>query len=76
MSFHPPALSFEFNREIPQVALRCLEAPIFAGGYEFNYTSGMEMSFASDHWMGSEELENRIFTGEKSYGDVLARKKV
>jgi FkbM family methyltransferase len=75
MSFQPSALSFEFNREIPQVALRCLDAPILTQDYEFNYLLGMNMELASDHWMDSNELRSRIFAGEKSYGDVLARRK-
>jgi FkbM family methyltransferase len=75
MSFSPRAVSFEFNLEIPQVAQRCLTAPIFASGYEFNYVRGMEMQLAGEHWMGPAELQERLHSlvGEFLYGDVLAR---
>ena len=77
VSFHPRAVSFEFNLEIPQVAQRCLSAPVFADGYEFNYVRGMEMELASEHWMDAEELQERLrsLVGEYLYGDVLARQK-
>jgi FkbM family methyltransferase len=74
MSFQPRFLTFEFNREVPQIALRCLEAPLLRSGYEFNYSCSMT-KLASDHWMGPEELRGRIFDDENYYGDVLARRK-
>ena len=78
MSFRPRAMSFEFNLEIPDVTQRCLSAAIFAGdSYEFNYVCGMEMQLASDRWMDSAELQERLrnLAGEHLYGDVLARSK-
>jgi FkbM family methyltransferase len=76
MSFRPSAISFEFNREIPQVALRCLQAPAFAEGYEFNYVRGLEMQLVSKRWMRAEELRDTIrnLAGDVEYGDVLARR--
>jgi FkbM family methyltransferase len=76
MSFRPSALSFEFSREVPQVALRCLETPALAHGYLFNYVRGMEMRFACESWMRAEELYEQLDTlaGEWEYGDVLARR--
>jgi len=75
MSFRPLAVSFEFNLEIPEVARRCLSAPIFATDYAFNYVRGMEMQLASDRWMESAELleQLRTLAGGDPYGDVLAR---
>jgi FkbM family methyltransferase len=74
MSFRPPVLSFEFNREIPQIALNCLETPALAEGYEFNYIVGMEMRMASSFWLSAADLRERIFNEKKSYGDVFARR--
>jgi FkbM family methyltransferase len=72
MSFQPLALSFEFNQEVPQVAQRCLEAPVLATGYEFNYTCDTKLS--SHQWMDAEELRTHIFEAERYYGDVVARR--
>jgi FkbM family methyltransferase len=72
MSFQPRALSFEFNREVPQVAHRCFDAPVLATGYEFNYTYGTKLS--SGQWMDAKELRSQIFNGERYFGDVVARR--
>jgi len=76
MSFRPSALSFEFNREIPEVAMRCLQAPVLAEEYEFNYVRGLDMQLVSKSWIRAEELHDNIrsFAGEDEYGDVLARR--
>ncbi len=76
MSFRPRMLSFEFNRLIPQVAMRCLKAPVLANGYSFNFVRGMEMRLARENWIGINELRARLETlaGEEEYGDVLARR--
>jgi FkbM family methyltransferase len=42
MSFKPAALTFEFNRILPAVAISCLAAPALADGYEFNFIKGGE----------------------------------
>jgi hypothetical protein len=72
MSFQPEALSFEFNREVPQVAQRCFDAPVLATGYEFNYTYGTKLS--SREWMDAKDLRTQIFNGEKYFGDVVGRR--
>jgi FkbM family methyltransferase len=76
MSFRPRALTFEFNAEIPKVAQRCLQSPVLAEGYEFNYLLGMDMVFSNQNWMQSEELARKLdeFTGQALYGDVFARR--
>ncbi len=76
MSFRPRMLSFEFNRLIPQVAMRCLKAPVLANGYSFNFVRGMEMRLARENWIRIDELHVRLETlaGEEEYGDVLARR--
>ena len=76
-SFKPAALTFEFNKEIMEVALRCLEAPIFAdGSYEFNYTTAMEMKLARNEWMTTKQMSEHLrnFAGKEFYGDVFARR--
>jgi FkbM family methyltransferase len=76
MSFRPPALSFEYNRDIPQVALRCLETPTLAKGYEFNFARGLEMRLFGSSWMQAEEICGQLssLVGNEEYGDVLARR--
>jgi hypothetical protein len=32
--------TFKFDRLLPEVAGRCLEAPIISSGYEFNFAHG------------------------------------
>jgi FkbM family methyltransferase len=78
MTFRPQTLTFEFNQEIPQVARRCLAAPMLTSGYEFNYVLDNEMQLASDRWVRAAELLVRLpfdkFTLGKHYGDVFARR--
>jgi FkbM family methyltransferase len=76
ISFLPLALSFEFNRMAPEVALRCLETETLAGGYRFNYMRGMEMRLALESWVTAAELQERLdeLAGKEEYGDVLARR--
>lgn len=76
MSFRPAALSFEFNGMVPQVAMRCLEAPILLEGYRFNFMRALEMRLASECWMQADELRQRLecLEGKEEYGDVLARR--
>jgi FkbM family methyltransferase len=76
MSFRPPALSFEFNRWLPAVAMRCFDAPALANGYEFNYVRGLEMRLACERWVRGDELRARLdaLTGSEWNGDVLARR--
>ena len=76
MSFRPRMLSFEFNRLIPQVAMKCLKAPVLASTYSFNFVRGMEMRLARESWIRIDELRELLETlaGEEDYGDVLARR--
>jgi FkbM family methyltransferase len=75
MSFRPRALIFEYARILPEVAARCFETPILSSGYEFNFSRGLELKFASESWMSGPELCKRLsdFVGEEAYGDVIAR---
>jgi len=76
MSFLPSALSFEFNRLVPEVAMRCLETANLANHYQFNYVAGMDMRLALESWISVGELRERLdaVAGDQEYGDVLARR--
>lgn len=76
MSFRPPALTFEFNTLVPDVAMRCLQAPILASGYEFNYIDGARMQCTSPTWLNRDDVWERIdvLVGGDPSGDVIARK--
>jgi hypothetical protein len=75
MSFRPSALSFEYNRLLPQTAERCFETSVLSNGYEFNFSRGLELNYVCHNWMSGSEMCKRLsdFTGEEEYGDVFAR---
>ncbi|HKV23439.1 MAG TPA: FkbM family methyltransferase [Candidatus Acidoferrum sp.] len=75
MSFRPRALSFEYNRLLPAAALRCFQSPILESGYEFNFTPGLELRYASHEWLTRDEMRGRVseFVGQQEYGDIFAR---
>ena len=78
MSFRPRALSFEYNRLLPQTAERCFETRVLSHGYEFNFSRGPDLKYVSENWMSGQELCKRLsdFAGEEEYGDVFARSAV
>jgi FkbM family methyltransferase len=76
MSFRPRIVSFEYYRHLPDVALRCMDTPVFASGYEFNYVQGVDMQFASKNWLPLGEFRAQLESlarGGEDYGDVIAR---
>jgi FkbM family methyltransferase len=75
MSFRPCALSFEYNRLLPEAAGRCFETPVLARGYEFNFIRGLDLNTLSEEWLSGPELSKRLsdFAAHEEYGDVLAR---
>ena len=78
MSFLPRFLSFEFNRLMPDVAMRCLEMKNLTGNYQFNYARGMDMRLVLKTWISATELRERLddVAGEDEFGDVLAQRVV
>jgi FkbM family methyltransferase len=76
MSLLPRALSFEFHRRAPEVAMRCLETAALVRFYRFNYVRGLEMKFACESWLHADELRDRleVLVGHQENGDVLARR--
>lgn len=75
MSFRPRALSFEFNRLLPQAAERCFGTSVLSRGYEFNFSRGLDLKYVSENWMSGQELCSRLsdFAEDEEYGDVFAR---
>jgi FkbM family methyltransferase len=75
MSFKPDARTFEFNRLLQGVAMKCLGTPMLSSGYDFNYLRG-SMKCASQEWLSAEALAARINTlvGEEQSGDIIARR--
>jgi FkbM family methyltransferase len=76
MSFQPSAVSFEYYRYLPEVALRCLETPILATGYVFNYFKGLGMHSTAENWMERSELRARLefLVQGEDFGDVIAHR--
>jgi FkbM family methyltransferase len=76
MSFQPAALSFEFNSNGLDVALRCLSTAALKDDYLFNYTIGQEFDFKCGTWLTREKVvglfENLDLREE--YGEVVARR--
>ncbi len=75
MSFKPAALTFEFNRLLPTVAMRCLAAPVFSSGYQFNLINGHGMQCVGPTWLNREEFCSRLdaLAAEEPSADVIAR---
>ncbi len=75
MSFRPGVVTFEYNRLLPSVAMRCLESPVLDRVYEFNFVDTGELRCVSTRWLGrSEFLANlNSLAGEEPSGDVIAR---
>lgn len=76
MSFAPPALSFEFNLNGREVALKCLKAPVLKSGFVFNLTLGHEYSYQFESWVTGKELADFLcrFNGKQEYGEVFAKR--
>jgi hypothetical protein len=75
MAFRPRALSFEYNRLLPEVAARCLETPALSSGYLFNFSRGLDLKNVSENWMSGQEIGKHLsdLAADEEYGDVFAR---
>jgi FkbM family methyltransferase len=75
MSFRPRALNFEYNRLLPEAAMRCFETPVLSAGYVFNFSRGLDLKYVSENWMSGKDLCKRLsdFAADEEYGDVFAR---
>ena len=77
MSFKPKMVSFELNVAFPQVAVRCLAAPVFISGYEFNFVRGAQMDFACSSWLDRDSMKDRLsdlLSEDIEFGEVIARR--
>jgi FkbM family methyltransferase len=76
MSFKPDVLTFEFNRLLPAIAVRCLESHVVASGYEFNFVRGVKMQCVAPMWLARKEFAERLneLVGDEPSGDVIARR--
>jgi FkbM family methyltransferase len=75
MSFMPDVLTFEFNRLLPDVAMRCMRMPTLSSNYKFNYLRD-SMRYASPEWFSAAALAANIETlvGDEQSGDIIARR--
>jgi FkbM family methyltransferase len=69
-----PAISFEVTCEYP-VAGDCIHYLTMLAAYEFNYSAGESMEFASPHWMSGTEVKELLELRKEPlpWGDVYAR---
>lgn len=76
MTFRPAALSFEFNLNALDVALRCLDTRVLRDGYLFNYTVGQECRYQSQTWLNRNDMASVIRDSrfDEEYGEVLAKR--
>ncbi len=70
-----PALSFEYNPAVPQIALDCISRLTALGDYEFNWTVRELPRFRSRAWLDPDSMraELRALPLEARTGDVYAR---
>ncbi len=70
-----PALSFEYNPALPEIALDCISRLTELGAYEFNWTVREWPRFRSRAWLDPDSMraELRALPLESRTGDVYAR---
>jgi FkbM family methyltransferase len=70
-----PALSFEYNPAVPDMALDCISRLTALGAYEFNWTVREIPRFRSRAWLGLDAMGDRLraLPLEARTGDVYAR---
>jgi FkbM family methyltransferase len=75
LSFAVPALSFEYNPTVPEMALACISRLTALGEYEFNWTVREIPRFRSRAWLDPDSMGDklRILPLEARTGDVYAR---
>ena len=75
MSVRPLARCFEYNRLLPDVAVRCFETPALSNGYVFNFSRGLHLEDVSEDWMAGQNICKSLsgLAGDEEYGDIVAR---
>lgn len=69
-------ISFEYNPQIRQTALDCVEYVAGLGDYCFNYAEGDDLEMARPEWFSKTEMIriiNEVMPGRMAYGDIYAR---
>ena len=69
-----PALSFEYNPAVPDIALDCISRLTALGAYEFNWTVREIPRFRSRDWLGPDAMGTKLraLPLEARTGDVYA----
>jgi FkbM family methyltransferase len=75
LSLAIPALSFEYNPAVPDIASDCISRLTVLGEYEFNWTVREWPRFRSRAWLDPDSMgaELRTLSLEARTGDVYAR---
>ncbi len=75
VSYAIPALSFEYNPAVPDIALDCISRLTALGAYEFNWTVREIPRFRSRAWLDPDAMGDKLraFPLEARTGDVYAR---
>jgi FkbM family methyltransferase len=70
-----PALSFEYNPAVPEMALACISRLAALGNYEFNWTVREIPRFRSRAWLDPDSMGDMVrgLPIEARTGDVYAR---
>jgi FkbM family methyltransferase len=70
-----PCLSFEFNREYWEVAMRCVTRLTTLGDYHFNYALGESTALGSRTWLKADTLFAELAANPDPllWGDIYAR---
>jgi FkbM family methyltransferase len=75
LSKQPPILSFEFNTNFLDAAIRCLRSLGNVGECSFNFVIGEPLKFELEEWVDVNQLCAQIHSLEKEvgYGDIFAK---
>jgi FkbM family methyltransferase len=75
LSTQPPILSFEFNTNFPEAALRCLECLKLTEKCLFNFVIGEPFKFELSEWVEMPQLCSKLGSLVKTlgYGDIFVK---
>ncbi len=75
LSSMPPALSFEFNTELPKATLACLGKSVFNKSALFNYRISTNPNLELPGWVSAVEISEIVKNGVSTcgtFGDIFA----
>lgn len=75
LSEQPPILSFEFNTNFIDAAIRCLKSVGSGDDRSFNFVIGEPIKFELDKWVDPNQLCAELLALEKNvgYGDIFVK---